>query len=44
MYFGAEKDNTVTLLHSVKIKHAFTGKIQDVSKKIKSLEINKITV
>ena len=35
VYFGAEKDNAVTLLHSAQIKHAFTGKIQDVSKKNK---------
>ena len=35
VYFGAEKDNAVTLLHSAHRKHAFTGKIKDVSKKNK---------
>ena len=35
VYFGAEKDNAVTLLHSAQRKHAFTGKIKDVSKKNK---------
>ena len=44
LYFGAKETNAVTLLHGSQRKHAFTGKIQDVSKKIKSLEINKITV
>ena len=27
VYFGVEKDNTVTLLHSAQRKHAFTGKV-----------------
>ena len=35
VYFGAKEDNTVTLPHSAQRKHAFTGKIQDVSKKNK---------
>ena len=35
VYFGEEKDNAVTLLHSAQRKHAFTGNIQDVSKKNK---------
>ena len=34
VYFGAKDNNAVTLLHSAQRKHAFTGKIQDVSKKI----------
>ena len=33
MYFGAEKDNAVTLQHSPQRKHAFTRKIKDLSKK-----------
>ena len=35
MYFVAEKDNAVTLLHSAQRKHAFTGKIKDIPKKNK---------
>ena len=35
VYFVAEEDNAVTLLNSVQRKHAFTGKIKDVSKKNK---------
>ena len=35
VYFGAKDNNAVTLLHSAQRKHAFTGKIQDVSKKNK---------
>ena len=35
VYFGAKEDNTVTLPHSALRKHAFSGKIQDVSKKNK---------
>ena len=31
VYFGAKEDNAVTLPHSAQRKHAFTGKIQDVS-------------
>ena len=33
MYFGEKEDNAVTLPHIAQRKHAFTGKIQDVSKK-----------
>ena len=33
MYFGAEKKNTVTLQHSAQRKHAFIGKIKNMSKK-----------
>ena len=32
VYFGEKEDNAVTLPHSAQRKHAFTGKIQDVSK------------
>ena len=35
MYFGAEKKNAVTLPHSAQRKHAFLGKIKDMSKKNK---------
>ena len=35
VYFRAEKDNTVTLPHTAQRKHAFTGKIKDMSKKNK---------
>ena len=35
MYFGEKGENAVTLPHSAQRKHAFTGKIQDVSKKNK---------
>ena len=44
MYFGAKEDNTVTLPHSAQRKHAFTGKIQDVSKKKKKPARNKIAL
>ena len=33
VYFGAKEDNAVTLPHSAQRKHAFTGKIKEVSKK-----------
>ena len=33
VYFGAKEDNAVTLPHIALIKHAFSGKIKDVSKK-----------
>ena len=33
VYFGADKRNAVTLTHSAQRKHAFTGKIKDMSKK-----------
>ena len=35
MYFGAEKKNAVILPHSAQRKHAFIGKIKDMSKKKK---------
>ena len=34
VYFGAEKKNTATLPHSIQRKHAFAGKIKNMSKKI----------
>ena len=34
VYLGAEKNNAVTLPHSAQWKHAFTGKIKNMSKKI----------
>ena len=34
VYFVAEEDNAVTLPHSALRKHAFSGKIKDVSNKI----------
>ena len=33
VYFGAKEDNAVTLPHSALRKHAFSGKVKDVSKK-----------
>ena len=33
VYFGADKRNAVTLPHSAQRKHAFLGKIKDMSKK-----------
>ena len=33
VYFGAEKKNAVTLPHSAQRKHAFLGKIKDMTKK-----------
>ena len=35
VYFGADKRNVVTLPHSAQRKHAFTGKIKNMSKKNK---------
>ena len=35
VYFGADKKNAVTLPHSAQRKHAFTGKIKNMSKKNK---------
>ena len=35
VYFGAEKNNAATLPHSAQRKHAFTGKIKNMSKKNK---------
>ena len=34
VYFKAKEDNAVTLPHSALRKHDFSGKIQDMSKKI----------
>ena len=44
MYFGAEKKNAVTLPHSEQRKHAFTGKIKNMSKKNKFPARNKIAL
>ena len=44
VYFGSEKDNAVTLPHIAQIKHAFTGKIKDMSKKNKFLARKKIAL
>ena len=33
MYFGSKEKNSVTLPHSAQRKHAFLGKIKDMSKK-----------
>ena len=35
VYFGEDKKNTVTLPHSAQRKHAFAGKIKNMSKKNK---------
>ena len=35
VYLGADKRNAVTLPHSAQRKHAFTGKIKNMSKKNK---------
>ena len=35
VYFGAKEDNAATLPHSAQRKHAFTGKIKNMSKKNK---------
>ena len=44
VYFGAEKKNAVTLPHSAQRKHAFTGKIKNMSKKNKFPARNKIAL
>ena len=44
VYFGEEKNNEVTLPHSAQRKHAFLGKIKDMSKKNKSPARNKISL
>ena len=36
VYFGSDKKNAVTLPHSAQRKHAFAGKIKNMSKKNKS--------
>ena len=35
VYFGEKEDNAVTLRHSAQRKHAFTGKIKNMSNKNK---------
>ena len=42
VYFGTDKRNAVTLPHIAQRKHAFTGKIKDMSKKNKFPERKKI--
>ena len=42
VYLGAEKDYAVTLPHSAQRKHAFTGKIKDMSKKNNSQRERKL--
>ena len=42
VYFGAEKQNAVTLPHISQSKHAFAGKIKNMSKKNKFPDRNKI--
>ena len=44
VYFGAEKKNVVTLPHSAQRKHAFTGKIKNMSKKNKFSARKKIAL
>ena len=44
VYFGAEKINAVTLPHIAQRKHAFIGKIKDMSKKNKLPARNKIAL
>ena len=40
VYFGVDKINAVTLPHSAQRKHAFTGKIKNMSKKNHSKKEN----
>ena len=44
VYFGAEKKNAVTLPHSEQRKHAFLGKIKDMSEKNKLPSRKKIAL
>ena len=44
VYFGQKEKNTVTLPHSAQRKHAFLGKIKEMSKKRKLPARNKITL
>ena len=44
VYLVVEKDNAVILPHSAKRKHAFTGKIKDMSKKNKFPSRKKIVL
>ena len=44
VYFGAKENNAVTFPHSAQRKHAFLGKIMEMSKKNKSPARNKIAL
>ena len=44
VYFAAKDNNAVTLPHSAQRKHAFIGKIKDMSKKNKLPARNKIAL
>ena len=44
VYFGADKRNAVTLPHIAQRKHAFAGKIKNMSKKNKSPARKKIAL
>ena len=44
VYFGADKYNAVTLPHIAQRKHAFKGKIKDMSKKNKFPERKKLAL
>ena len=44
VYFGSEKKNAVTLPHRAHRKHAFTGKIKNMSKKNKFPARKKISL
>ena len=44
LYFGADNRNAVTLPHSAQRKHAFTGKIKNMSKKNKISARKKIAL
>ena len=44
VYFGADQRNAVTLPHSTQRKHAFTGKIKNMSKKNKLPARKKISL
>ena len=44
VYFGAQKTNSVTLPHSAKRRHAFLGRIKDMSKKKKLPARKKISL
>ena len=44
VYFGADNRNAVTLPHSAQRKHAFTGKIKNMTKKNKFPAGNKIAL
>ena len=44
MYFRANKINEVTLPHSAQRRHAFTGKIKNMSRKNKFRARKKITL